>query len=98
MLSFSATLQNLFNQHSVTAVNESIDSGFNYNFITPTGQNTFSGTPFYQAIFQPYNYAALTNAAYTKSTRATKVSYGPLTVSSGYGLPNRYQLGRTIRL
>ena len=27
-LSFSATMQNLFNQRSVTAVNESIDSGF----------------------------------------------------------------------
>lgn len=98
LISFSATLQNLFNEHSVTAINESIDSGFNYNFITPTGQNSFSGTPFYQAIFQPYNYAALANAAYTNSSCAAKVSCGPLTVSSGYGLPNRYQLGRTIRL
>jgi hypothetical protein len=97
-LSFSATVQNLFNQQSVTAVNEAIDSGFANNFITPTGQNSFSGTPFYQSIFRPYNYAALANAAYTNSSCAAGKSCGPLTVSSGYGLPNRYQIGRTIRL
>jgi hypothetical protein len=97
-LSFSATVQNIFNQKSVTAVNEAIDSGFANNFITPTGQNSFSGTPFYQSIFQPYNYAALANAAYTNSSCPAGKSCGPLTVSSGYGLPNRYQIGRTIRL
>jgi hypothetical protein len=99
MISFSATLQNLFNQQSVTAVNESIDSGFNYNYIAPNGLNSSAGTPFYQSIFQPYNYAALANAAYTNpNCSATHTGCGPLTVSSGYGLPNRYQVGRTIRL
>ena len=98
-LSFSATLQNLFNQQSVTAVNESIDSGFNFNYIAPNGLNTGAGTPFYQSIFQPYNYAALANAAYTNpNCSATHTGCGPLTVSSGYGQPNRYQIGRTIRL
>jgi hypothetical protein len=97
-LMFSATFQNLFNERSVTAVNESIDSGFGNNFITPTGQNLFSGTPFYSSIFQPYNYQALANTAYSNSSCAAGKSCGPLTVSSGYGQPNRYQIGRTIRL
>jgi hypothetical protein len=98
-IAFSATLQNLFNQQSVTAVNESIDSGFNFNYIAPNGLNAANGTPFYQSIFQPYDYAALANAAYTnKNCSATHTGCGPLTVSSGYGQPNRYQTGRTIRL
>jgi|HubBroStandDraft_6_1064221.scaffolds.fasta_scaffold01077_3 hypothetical protein len=97
-LSFSATMQNLFNERSVTAVNETIDSGFNFNFIGPNGLSLAAGTPFYQSIFQPYNYAALANAAYSNSGCSAGHGCGPLTVSSGYGLPNRYQLGRTIRL
>jgi len=102
VLSFSATLQNLFNQRSVTAVNESIDSGFNFNYIAPNGLALGNGTPFYQATFQPYNIAALANAAPTNincpsNSNPTGVC-GPLTVSSGYGSPNRYQIGRTIRL
>lgn len=99
MLSFSATMQNLFNQRAVTAVNESIDSGFNFNYIAPNGFNSGAGTPFYQATFQPYNFAALANAAYTSPLCSpTHTGCGPLTVGSGYGLPNRYQIGRTIRL
>jgi hypothetical protein len=97
-VSFSATMANLFNERSVTAVNESIDSGFNFNYIGPNGLNTGAGTPFYDAIFHPYNYQALANAAYTNSSCAAGKGCGPLTVSSGYGLPNRYQIGRTIRL
>ena len=43
--------------------------------------------------FHPYNISGLlNNAAITNATG------GPATVGSGYGLPNRYQLGRTIRL
>lgn len=100
-LMFEATMQNLFNQRAVTAVNETIDSGFNFNFIGPNGLSLASGTPFYQSIFQPYNYSALANAAFSNTTNcpAGKTNgCGPLTVSSGYGQPNRYQLGRTIRL
>jgi hypothetical protein len=102
VLSFSATLQNLFNERSVTAVNQSIDSGFNFNYIAPNGLTLGNGTPFYQATFQPYNIAALSNSAPTNincpSSSNPDGVCGPLTVSSGYGLPNRYQIGRSIRL
>jgi hypothetical protein len=103
MLSFSATLQNLFNERSVTAVNESIDSGYNINYIgTPGGLSLPNGAPFYQSTFQPYNFAALSNAALSNINCPTTSNptgvCGPLTISSGYGKPNRYQIGRTIRL
>ena len=107
-VSFTATIQNLFNQRSVTSVEENITSGFNYNYISPfplTGSLcgnpptagvsciTGDGTPFYAASFHPYNISQLLNAA-----TQTNSTGGPVTVNSGYGLPNRYQLGRTIRL
>jgi hypothetical protein len=79
----------------------------------PTGSaglvgGTSAGTPFYAATFHPYNFAALMNAAPTSSlctpsngppnTIALPNTCGPLTVGSGYGLPNRYQASRSIRL
>lgn len=98
-LSFSATFTNLLNQRSVTNVEGNIASGFSSNFIAPGGFVTSDGTPFYAATFHPYDYVALMNAAPTSSTcPPTGSACGPLTVSSAYGQPNRYQASRTIRL
>ena len=102
-ISFSATFTNLLNQKSMTAVVQTIDSGFaGGNFIAPSGLPLAAGTPFYDATFHPYNYAALANAAFSNTTGGggcpAKNSCGPLTVSSGYGQPDRYQVGRAIRL
>jgi hypothetical protein len=96
-LSFSATLSNLFNERSVTSVEGNVTSGFNYNYIAPGGLITGDGTPFYVATFHPYNIAQLLNSSPT-NTVLGGTGPGPVTVNSGYGLPNRYQLGRTIRL
>jgi len=93
-------------------VEENITSGFAPNFAAPfplaggacTAQtqnppcstlacSTTDGTPFYAASFHPYNISSLLNNA-----SITNATGGPATVGSGYGLPNRYQLGRTIRL
>src|SRR5580704_16532201 len=112
-VSFTATVQNLFNQRSVTNVEGNITSGFAANFAAPfplggsacaQNQNvlppssslactTSDGTPFYAASFHPYNISSLLNNAVV-----TNATGGPATVGSGYGLPNRYQIGRTIRL
>jgi len=102
-ISFSATFTNLFNQKTMTAVVQTIDSGFaGGNFIGPNGLTLTSGTPFYDATFHPYNYAALANSAPSNTNCPTKANptgvCGPLTVSSGYGQPDRYQIGRAIRL
>jgi hypothetical protein len=98
-VSFSATFANLFNQKTMTARVQTIDSGFTgSNYIALNGLPLSAGTPFYQASFQPYNYAALANAAYSNTSCAAGHNCGPLTVTSGYGLPDRYQTGRTIRL
>jgi hypothetical protein len=103
-VAFSATFQNIFNQRAVTSVDEQMDSTYNYNYIglgTPNANvRLTTGTPFYQAAFQPYDISAYMNAA--RSNRGTPVdgvyTYRPLTVNGGYGMPNRWQNGRTIRL
>lgn len=102
-LSFSATIQNLLNNHSVTQYEGNIDSGYaSANYITPGGFITSAGVPFYSATFHPYNYTALANSAGSSINCPTTSNptgvCGPLTVSSAYGQPNRWQLGRNIRL
>ena len=83
-------------------LNGNIDGGFNFNFIGPGGDTLSDGVPFYQAMFHPYDYTALMNSAPSNvncpsDSNPTGVC-GPLTKYSGYGQPNRYQAGRTIRL
>jgi hypothetical protein len=97
VLSFSATITNALNQRSVTSVEGNITSGFTANYIAPGGLITGDGTPFYAASFHPYNISQLLNSSPTNTT-VGGTGPGPVTVNSGYGLPNRYQLGRTIRL
>jgi hypothetical protein len=96
-LGFSATITNLLNERSWTQLNGNTTSGFNANFIGIGGHTLFDGIPFYQAAFQPYNFAALLNSS-PSNTTAGGTGPGPVTVNSGYGVPNRYQAGRTIRL
>lgn len=90
-VNFSATLTNLLNQRSVTAVGEQIDSNTSQNFIGPGGHWLIEGTPFYAASFHKYDTTALMNAAFSNGG-------SPLTVNSQYGFPNRYQAGRGIKL
>jgi len=94
-LGFSATISNLLNERSVTALQENVTSGFNPNFIAPGGHTLFDGVDFYSAAMSPYSVAPLLNAAPSNSVGA---GGGPVTINSGYGQPNRYQAGRTIRL
>jgi hypothetical protein len=102
VVSFSAIFTNLLNQRSVTQVEGNISSGFSANYIAPGGLTTGAGTPFYAATFHPYDFAGLMNTAPTSPNCPTASNpsgvCGPLTVSSGYGLPNRYQASRAIRI
>jgi Carboxypeptidase regulatory-like domain/TonB dependent receptor len=95
-LGFSATISNLLNERSVTALQENITSGFNPNFIAPGGLKLTKGVAFYSAAMSPYDVAPLLNAS--PSNTLIKGTPGPVTINSGYGEPNRYQAGRTIRL
>ena len=101
-LGFSATIVNVLNERTVTAVSENISSGFNANFIGIGGTTLTDGIPFYTAALHPYDFAALMNSAPSSLTCPTKQNpttvCGPLTINSGYGRPNRYQAGRAIRL
>jgi hypothetical protein len=96
VLTFSATFTNLFNQHSVTAYNEQIDSGAEAQFLVPGGQFIGNGVAWYAAAMTPWGTSGpsgnLQNQLNASSTG------GPLTLSSQYGQPQFYQLSRNIRL
>jgi hypothetical protein len=102
VLSFSGILTNIFNERSVTAIGEQIDTNTAQNFLAPGGNTLFNGTAFYSAAFNPYDAAALLNSAQGNANCPGKSNpngvCGPATVNSQYGQPNRYQAGRTIRL
>jgi hypothetical protein len=88
-ISFSATFQNLFNQHSVTAYNAQVDSGAAQQFLVPGGTFIANGVDFYAAAMAPFNLSQNLNNSSTG---------GPLALSSQYGQPLYYQNSRTIRL
>jgi hypothetical protein len=89
-LAFDATFSNLLNQHAITAYYWNVDSIYtNANFLTPSGLNITDGLNFYSAAMTNYDYASLLNNG---------VTGGPITLSSQYGQPLRYQLGRNIIL
>jgi hypothetical protein len=98
-LGFSATITNLLNERAVTALQENITSGFSQNFIAagPGGPTLSDGVPFYVAALHPYNFVGALNSAPSNTTLGG-TGPGPVTLNSGYGQPNRYQAGRTIRL
>jgi hypothetical protein len=93
-ISFSSTFANILNEHSVTAVNEQIDTSFQANnYVTPGGTRLADGIPFYAAASSPYSVSDALNGLNGQS-RTGK----PITVNSQYGQPLYYQLPRTIRL
>lgn len=83
VLSFSATLTNLLNQHAVTAYWQSLDSNFTSTPLLP-GQ-IFGGAAFYQTVEEGYNPQQQINSA-------------SMIGNSLYGKPTMWQLSRNIRL
>jgi len=99
-LSFSVTVPNLFNQRSVTAYWEGLDSGYTYDqFLTPPSPDCHNpaactlgdGPAFYKAAMSGYNYAAL-----LKSIGGTAGSNGQMTLNSLYGKPLYHQNSRNL--
>jgi len=84
-LAFSATFTNLFNQHSVTAYNEQIDSGNFATYLSPGGLPFYYGGPAYSLYEHPYDWKSLLNT-------------DQVTLNSQYGKPYLFQLSRNIRL
>jgi hypothetical protein len=93
-VSFSATFNNILNEHSVVAVNELVDSDYVGNqYTTPGGLNAFEGVPFYAAAMSPYSVSDALNGRNNLNSQG-----GPITINSAYGKPLYYQNPRTIRL
>lgn len=93
VINFTATFTNVLNQHSVTSVNEQIDSSYGggLQYIKPSGLNAFDGSAFYAAAETPYSVSNGLN----KNNNLNGLAE---TVNSQYGQPLSFQLPRTIRL
>jgi len=101
VLSFSATFSNLFNQHTVTAYQGQLDTGYGFQAITPppvagstcANGNCYiaDGPAFYAAAENPYSLSGTLNSG-------SLFTSGPITINSQYGKPLFYQISRTIRL
>jgi hypothetical protein len=96
-LSFSATFTNLFNQRSVTAYNEQIDSGAIQSFVSPGGQYIVSGVDWYTASMNPWGSAG-PSGNLAAALNNSPILGGPVLRSSQYAQPMCYQLSRGIRL
>ncbi len=96
-LSFSATFTNLFNQHSVTAYNEQIDTGFLQSFTSPGGQFIGNGVAWYAAAMAPWGTGSPASIL-SQNLNNSPALGGPVLVSSQYAQPMYYQLSRNIRL
>jgi hypothetical protein len=104
-LTFQATFTNVLNQHTVTSVNEQMDSPYSGSyFLSPGGYYIADGPAFYAAAMHPYNLTQAlngipVNTAGTGSLgTATNDAGGPIQVSGLYGKPYTYQSPRNIRL
>lgn len=95
-LAFSITFTNLFNQHSVTAYNEQIDSGSEPQFLVPGGNFIGNGIAWYASAMTPWSTGSPASILQTNLNNSS--TGGPLTLSSQYGQPQFYQLSRNIRL
>lgn len=100
-LSFSATVANVLNQHTVTELFSQIDTGYSYEFGTPSNPGCggqcflFNGIDFYNSVTHPYNVSSILNSSLQPFSTGKSL---PVTINSQYGQPFYYQLARNIRL
>jgi hypothetical protein len=97
-LSYSVTVPNVFNRHSITAYWQSLDSDFYPQFLAPTSAacggpctQSANGYQFYTAAMSPYNLQTAFNNA-----QGVTGSSGAMTINSIYGKPLYRQLSRTL--
>ena len=85
VISFGATVPNIFNRRSITAYNEQIDSGQFGSFLSPGGLPFYYGGEAYSLYEHPYDWKTLLNT-------------DGIIPDSQYGKPYLYQLARSMRL
>ena len=92
VISFSATIPNAFNQRSITAYNEQVDSQQFPSFLQPAGLPFYYGGEAYSTYEHAYPWKQLVN------NPADTSSPNGIIPDSKYGQPYLYQLSRNIRL
>jgi hypothetical protein len=101
-ISFSATVSNLFNDHSVVAYWEGMDTNFSSQYITPPGPGCgpggsvgpcsfINGPAFYSAAMHGFNLANVLNNA-----GGSTGSNGHIAINSLYGKPLYWQTSRSM--
>ena len=88
---FEFTVPNIFNQHSVTAYESQLDSSLLSSFIQPGGHSLLDEGAFYAAAMHPYNLQSAIN-------QPNILGSPGVIMSSNYGKPLYYQVGRTVRM
>ena len=96
VLSFTATFANLFNQHSVTAYTEQIDTQSGFTFGAPNGTYIGNGVAFYANAMRPYSLSEVLNSP--AQNQNFQGGTGPQTLDSLYKTPLFFQIARSIRL
>ena len=91
VLSFSATLTNLLNQHAVTSYWEGFNSNYFGSQLQPGPVSIFSGAAWYQQAETGYNPQQWVNGNASAGVPS-------VTPNSHYGSPNLWQISRNIRL
>jgi hypothetical protein len=104
-LTFTATLQNIFNQRAITAYYPFADTQNFAQFLSPVPGGITAGVPGYYGLMTGYNFVALANSGTQGNTpcvagcsTSTPTTSGIMTLNSQYGKPYIYQLARNIRL
>ena len=98
VLTFSATITNLFNERAITAYYPLIDSQNFPQIVAPGGYVLYGASSpalaasTYGAYERPYNWVSLLNSAVGNTVSGIE------TINSQYGKPFIYQLSRNIRL
>jgi hypothetical protein len=97
VLNFSATFTNLFNQHSVTAYNDQIDTGAEQSFVSPGNTFIGNGVAWYANAMTPWGTGSPASIL-SQNLNNSPALGGPVQLSNQYGQPQFYQLSRNIRL
>jgi outer membrane receptor protein involved in Fe transport len=89
VLTFNATVTNLFNQHSVVAYWQGLNSDFYGSALFQFGLFAPGGAAYYKSVETGYSPQGVLNA---------QQSSLPVTLNSQYGQPNQWQFSRNMRL
>jgi hypothetical protein len=95
VLTFNATVVNLWNQHSVVSYWQGLNSDYYGSALFQYGLFAPGGAAYYKQVETGYNPQAVINSQQTSCALGPNC---PVTMNSQYGQPNQWQFSRNMRL